>query len=57
MEYSNVERRRHKRKAYFATVDLTIDSLTYPVLLQNLGLGGAFISNNHLPPIEIDTPV
>ena len=57
MEYSNAEKRRHKRKAYYASVDLTVDSLSYTVLLLNLSLSGAFIAGDHLPPIEIDSPV
>jgi hypothetical protein len=51
------EKRRDKRKAYNATVDLTVDSLTYTMLLQNLSLSGAFIAGDYLPPIEIDIPV
>ena len=57
MEYSIVEKRRHKRKVYYSNVDLTVDSLSYTVLLQNLSLGGAFIACDHLPTFEIDSPV
>ena len=57
MEFSNIDKRRHKRKAYYANVDLTVDSLSYTVLLQDLSLSGASIAGDHLPPIEIDSPV
>jgi hypothetical protein len=57
METSNPNQRKHERKAYHTAVDLTVDSLTYIVLLKDLSLGGAFIAGDHLPPVENETPV
>ena len=57
METLNADQRKTERKAYHAAVDLTVDSLTYIVLLKNLSLGGAFIAGDHLPPIEIEKSV
>lgn len=52
MVSSNVDKRKYERKAYGATVDLTVNSLKYIVLLKDFSLGGAFIAGDHLPPIE-----
>ena len=50
-------KRKYKRKAYGATVDLTIDRITYLAKLLDLSRGGAFISADNLPPIETEMNV
>jgi hypothetical protein len=51
------DHRKHKRKRYGASVDLTIDSITYIAEISDLSLSGAFISGDHLPPIEQEAKV
>jgi len=46
------DHRKHERKVYGATVDLTVDRITYMVELLDLSLGGVFLSADNLPPIE-----
>ena len=46
------EKRRHTRVAYGAMVDLTVDQHAYAVFMKDISLGGAFISGDHLPPLN-----
>ena len=57
METATADKRQYERKAYGAYVNLTVDRLTYKVLLKDLSLGGAFIAGDHLPPIGDETNV
>jgi hypothetical protein len=52
MDVLKAEKRRHTRVAYHAMVDLTVDNQDYSVFMKDISLGGAFISGDHLPPLN-----
>ena len=53
----NAEKRKHTRVPYGASVDLTVDTSDYVVFMKDISLGGAFISGDHLPPLQEETHV
>ena len=52
MDSNKTEKRKHTRVPYGAMVDLTVDNQDYSVFMKDISLGGAFISGDHLPPLN-----
>ena len=53
----SITKRRHERKEYESEGRLQFENKSYPVIIENISLGGALISTNGFNSINLDDEI